>query len=84
MSIWKNVLRLLLYQSPQINLFTRRVIYCEKQLCRLKERMVNYDELVEPATGPCHKRGVSITKLTNRKKYSKQFFGEIQGDRRLD
>ena len=44
----------------------------------------DYDELVESATGLCHKWGTSITKPKTRKIYSKKYFGKIQGDRRLD
>jgi len=43
-----------------------------------------YDELVVSATLLCYKWGISITKSTTRKIYSKQYYGEIRGDRRLD
>ncbi|KAL4126127.1 hypothetical protein QTP88_010356 [Uroleucon formosanum] len=88
MTIWENILKPLsivskVLQSPQTNLH-KACDLLQGTILSIEKMRDGYDELVVSATGLCHKWGISITKPTTRKIYSKQYCGEIQGDKRLD
>lgn len=88
MIIWGNVLKPLsivskVLQSPQIHLYK----VCEllkKTVLSITKMRNNHEEFVASASELRFKWGMSIRKPTKRKIFSKQYFGEIQGHRRLD
>ncbi|KAL4126545.1 hypothetical protein QTP88_010766 [Uroleucon formosanum] len=43
-----------------------------------------YEKLVSSATDQCNKWGIPIQPTIHRRVYSKRFFGDVDGDRRLD
>ncbi|XP_022162276.1 uncharacterized protein LOC111028055 [Myzus persicae] len=88
MTIWENILKSLsivskVLQSPQTNLH-KACDLLQGTILSIEKMRDGYDELVVSATGLCHTWDISITKPTTRRIYSKQYCGEIQGDRRLD
>ncbi|KAL4132018.1 hypothetical protein QTP88_009239 [Uroleucon formosanum] len=69
-------------QSPQTNLH-KACDLLQGTILSIEKMRDGYDEHVS-AIGLCHKWGISTTKSTTRKIYSKKYCGEIQGDKRLD
>lgn len=43
-----------------------------------------YEALVSSATDQCNKWGIPIQPTIHRRVYSKRFFGDVDGDRRLE
>lgn len=87
-TIWENILKPLsvvskVLQSPQTNLH-KACNLLQETIVSIERMRDYYDELVRSATGLCHTCSISVTKPTSRRTYSKNFFGDIQGDRRLD
>ncbi|XP_029343946.1 zinc finger MYM-type protein 1-like [Acyrthosiphon pisum] len=70
-------------QSPQTNLH-KACDLLQGTILSIEKMRDGYDDVVGSASELCHKWGISTTKPTTRKIYSKQYCGEIQGDRRLD